>query len=200
MTTLSGPFVLGVDLGKAQDHTAIVLAEPSGVAPTVYDLTHIERVPLKTRYTDVASHLRGVVNFLAQPQRPVTIVLDYTGVGIAVAEIFLAARIGCPIVLLTITAGGKVTTDEVGVHVPKADLVSVVQRLLQEERLRLPDDDDQADLLIRELGDFQAVIKPSGHVSYGVSADWREGQHDDLVLAAALALWWGESAPRPEIW
>lgn len=210
MTALPGPFLLGIDLGKAQDHTALVLAEPSGATEPTYDLTHIERVPLKTRYTEAAAHVKGLVaelrkpvdvetvdrwgTALAEPKRPeATIVLDYTGVGIAVAEIFRSAGIDCPVVLVTITAGGKVTYDEVGYHVPKADLVSVVQRLLQEERLRVAADDRDADLLIKELGDFQAVIKPSGHVSYGVAADWREGQHDDLVLAAALALWYGET-------
>jgi hypothetical protein len=37
-------------------------------------------------------------------------------------------------------------------------------------------------------------------VSYGVVADWREGQHDDLVLATALAAWWGESRPHVGLW
>jgi hypothetical protein len=30
----------------------------------------------------------------------------------------------------------------------------------------------------------------TGHDSYG---QWREGQHDDLVLAVALATWWAET-------
>jgi hypothetical protein len=30
----------------------------------------------------------------------------------------------------------------------------------------------------------------TGHDSYG---QWREGQHDDLVLAVALAAWWAET-------
>jgi hypothetical protein len=234
MTTIPGPYILGIDLGKMADYTALVIAEPHfdtidvtrhdragkpeyvKSAP-VYDLRHIERVPLRTRYTDAAAHVAGIVADLRQPVRVQTstipgfpvfedrrpemaVILDYTGVGIAVAEIFLAAGIDCPIVLVTITSGGRVTWDEVGIHVPKADLVSVVQRCLQEERLRMPADDPASDLLARELSDFQAVIGRTGHVSYGVVADWRDGQHDDLVLATALAAWWGESRPTPEIW
>lgn len=217
MSEVPGPFILGIDLGKAQDHTALVLAEPSKDPEPVYDLTFIERVPLKQRYTDIAQHVKGIVAELRTPvkvstekfsgfavveeKRPeLTIVLDFTGVGVAVAEIFLSAGIDCQIALVTITSGGKVTWDEVGIHVPKADLVSVVQRLLQEERLRYAEDDTAAEDLVKELGDFQAIIRPSGTVAYGVAMDWREGQHDDLVLASALAVWWGESAPRSEVW
>lgn len=218
MTTVPGPFILGIDLGKASDHTALVLAQPAKTTPVRYDVRHIERVPLQTRYTAVAEHAKQTIATLRTPvkvetrspelgipvtieRRPeATIILDYTGVGIAVAEIFLDAEIDCSIVLLTITNGSKVTVDEVGVHVPKKDLVSAVQRTLQEERLKLPDDDPATDLLTKELADFQAVIGPTGHVSYGVAQDWRTGQHDDLVLATALAIWWGESQPRAEIW
>jgi hypothetical protein len=103
-------------------------------------------------------------------------------------------------VLLTITSGERVTVDEVGIHVPKPHLVSCVERVLQEERLRMPADDPATELLGKELGDFQAILKPSGHVSYGNAGDWRTGQHDDLVLATALAVWWGESRPQTEIW
>lgn len=211
------PSLIGVDLGKTNDHSAIVVAQPTPDDPPTYDLRHIERVPLRTRYTDVAEHVTGIVADLRRPVqvwepsvpgssvvkdlRPkVELILDFTGVGIAVAEIFLAAHIGCPIVLVTITGGVKVTWDEVGIHVPKADLVSVVQRCLQEERLRMPADDPSVDLLGKELVEFQATIGKTGHVTYGVAADWRSGAHDDLVLATALALWWGESRPRPELW
>jgi hypothetical protein len=206
MTTLPAPILLGIDLGKTADYTALVLAEPNDDPRPMYDLTHIERVPLKTRYTDVAIHVREMVTHLRTPAKPggappsVIAVLDFTGVGIAVAEIFLAAKIGCPIALVTITGGAKVTRDEVGIHIPKGELVGVVQRCLQEERLRVPADDPSSDLLLTELADFHAVIRPSGHIAYEAALDWRSGKHDDLVLATALALWWGENAPRPEVW
>jgi hypothetical protein len=196
-----GPFILGVDLGKTADYTALVLAEPTRDPKPTYDLTHIERVPLKTRYSDVAVHVAGLVGQLKEtPRTEVFVVLDYTGVGIAVAEMFLAVASLCPLVLVTITGGGKVTRDEMGFHIPKADLVSVVQRTLQEERLRMPADDPMSDLLAQELGDFQAKIAPSGHVTYQAAVDWRSGKHDDLVLAASFALWWGESRVVAEIW
>lgn len=214
---MTAPYLLGIDLGKQTDHTALVLVDPTGdeMRPT-YPVRHIERVPLRTRYTEIVSHTAALVNVLREPieiryhdrwddpetipTRDVTIILDYTGVGLAVAEMFLDAHLDCSIILVTITGGMKVTVDETGYHVPKGDLVSAVQRTLQEERLRLPADDPATPLLTKELADFQAKISPSGHISFGTVADWRSGQHDDLVLAAALALWWGESRRPVEVY
>ena len=52
--------------------------------------------------------------------------------------------------------------------------------------------------LIEELLNFWVKIDPlSAHDRFGV---WREGQNDDLVLAVALACWWGEQGPRLKVW
>ena len=48
---------------------------------------------------------------------------------------------------------------------------------------------------MREVEQFSRKTTDAGHDTY---AAWREGQHDDLVLALALALWSGERfAPVP---
>ena len=47
----------------------------------------------------------------------------------------------------------------------------------------------EAALLVQELLNFQVKVTTAGNDTYGV---WREGQHDDLVLATAVALWFGE--------
>jgi hypothetical protein len=43
-----------------------------------------------------------------------------------------------------------------------------------------------------ELKNFRAKVSATGHDSYGAGDDWRHGNHDDLVLAVALSVWWGE--------
>jgi hypothetical protein len=45
-----------------------------------------------------------------------------------------------------------------------------------------------ADPLIEELVNFQARVR----LTRDPSEAWREGQHEDLELAAALAGWWAE--------
>jgi hypothetical protein len=48
----------------------------------------------------------------------------------------------------------------------------------------------EAATLTEELQNFQMKVSlDTGHNSYGA---WREGAHDDLVLALACALWCGE--------
>ena len=41
---------------------------------------------------------------------------------------------------------------------------------------------------------YPAIVADTAHDSYGA---WREGAHDDLVLAVCLALWIAESEPKP---
>ena len=46
-------------------------------------------------------------------------------------------------------------------------------------------------ILIRELETFRVKITEAANETFGA---WREGQHDDLLLAVALAAWAGERA------
>jgi len=71
--------------------------------------------------------------------------------------------------------------------------VSVVQVLLQAERLKIASSLKEAATLTAELLAFKVSISLKGHDSYGNDAGmWRENPHDDLVLAVALAAWYGE--------
>jgi hypothetical protein len=96
---------------------------------------------------------------------------------------------------MTITAGNKPTSDgRGGVHVPKKDLVSVMQVLLQTHRLRVTASLPLARVLVQELQTFKVKITDAGNETFGA---WRERDHDDLVLAVSLALWLAENTPEP---
>ena len=97
--------------------------------------------------------------------------------------------IAAPISAITITGGDQVTRDGRDTRVPKRDLVGVVQALLQTGRLKIAPDLPLTSVLTAELLNFRATISAAGHDSYGAGQDWREGNHDDLVLALALAVW-----------
>ena len=80
------------------------------------------------------------------------------------------------------------------VRVPKRDLVSTAQVLLQSERLKIAKGLPEAQTLVDELLAFKVSISLKGHDSYGNDVGmWRENPHDDLVLAVALAAWYGEN-------
>ena len=75
-------------------------------------------------------------------------------------------------------------------RVPKRDLVGAVQVPLQQQRLQFAEALPLTSVLTQELLTFKVTIDPAtAHDSY---AAWRERDHDDLVLALALAVWWGE--------
>jgi len=76
--------------------------------------------------------------------------------------------------------------------VPKTELVSAVAVALQNGHLRIARELPLADVLARELGDFEMHVTASANLVYGA----RVGQHDDLVLATALAIYAGNAAFR----
>jgi hypothetical protein len=125
------------------------------------------------------------------------VVADKTGVGRPVVDMLRAADLKP--VAVTITGGDAVSRDGLDYRVPKRDLVSVVQVLLQAERLKIARALPEAQTLTSELLAFKVSISLKGHDSYGNDVGpWRENPHDDLVLAVALACWFGEKYRPPD--
>ena len=190
--------VLGLDLGQQSDFSALAvledtdayLSDEAGWVST-YAVRHLHRWPLKTKYPSIVADVADMLKDkrLLDP----ILVVDGTGVGTAVCDLLDDAGLGIPVRRVVITGGLKVSHDEDGsYHVPKKELVSVLQTLLQTKRLtiaRLP----ERETLVRELLEFKVKISAALNEIYG---SWRERAHDDLVLAVALACWTAESMPR----
>jgi hypothetical protein len=90
---------------------------------------------------------------------------------------------------ITIVSGHAVVPDGAGWHVPKRELVSALQVLLQSRRLQVARALPMASVLIRELETFRVKITISANETY---ESWRERDHDDLVLSVAMAAWVGD--------
>ena len=83
-------------------------------------------------------------------------------------------------------------------RVLKRYLVSTMQVLLQAGLLKVAEELSDATVLVQELLNFQVKIDPlTAHDSYGA---WREGQHDDRVMATAVACWYGQRQPGYGVW
>jgi hypothetical protein len=105
----------------------------------------------------------------------------------------LLRQAGFAPIAITITGGDQVIqVAHREYRVPKRNLAAAVQVLLQTRRLRWATSLPEAVTLQAELNNFKAKISLSGHDSYGADDDWREGNHDDLVLSVALGCWYGE--------
>ena len=189
-------YFLGLDLGQTRDFTALAVLERSpptdagtAVEPPEYALRHLHRYPLGTPYTEIVPAVVALVRDGPLAESPV--VVDQTGVGRAVVDM-LRQAIGW-VVPVSITGGQAVTVaEDRSFHVPKKELVTCLQVVLQGRRLRIARGLHEADVLVRELQQFQVKITQAANETFGV---WREGQHDDLVLAVALACWWAERNP-----
>jgi hypothetical protein len=61
-----------------------------------------------------------------------------------------------------------------------------LQVLLQSGGLQIAAGMPYGAALVEEMADMRAKVTSAGNTQFGV---WREGAHDDLVLAVALACW-----------
>jgi hypothetical protein len=201
-------FVAGLDLGQAQDFTALAVVE---VAPTPapvritdrdpelgrprtrtvllpappgrHQVRHLHRFPLGTPYPAIVAHVVA----LSARLPGALLAVDATGVGRPVVDYLWQA--GLAPIAITLTAGGTAQGAGRAWRVPKQDLVGVLQLALQGGRLQIAQALPLAEELAEELLAFRVRVTDAGRETYGA---WREGAHDDLVLAVGVAVWVGE--------
>jgi hypothetical protein len=102
--------------------------------------------------------------------------------------------VGAKVIPLFVITGKRSSSDEQGGWwVPRQELAATLQVLLQSRRLRVAPALPEAATLARELAAFQVKAPVPSKEELVV---WREGMHDDLVLAVAVAAWLGEHAMR----
>lgn len=214
-------YLIGIDLGQTNDYTAICVVQRDDTPPitegalnrfmteghaprerteAVYQVRHLERLPLGTPYPEQVervSQIAATVNALdalRKRDRRARLVVDQTGVGRPVVDMLRKAGHKA-LIGVSIHGGDQSLQDGREWRVPKRELVSVLQVLLQTKRLQVAAALPEANTLTREMLAFKVEISKSGHDTYG--NDWRENPHDDMVLAVALAAWAGERIPTP---
>jgi len=181
-------FTVGLDIGQTSDPTALAAVEDAGGDPSVYHLRHVERFELGTPYPTIAedvARLLGTDEFDGAD-----LVVDATGVGRPIVE--MLEEEGLDPISIWITGGDSVTEDEEKreFRVPKRELASTVQALLQSGRLKFAEGLPFRDVVVDELKKFRAKINiNTGSASF---EHWRERDTDDVVLALACALWHAE--------
>jgi hypothetical protein len=196
-------YFVGLDLGQSADFTALAIVQSGkernaeGRPTRFLHLRHLERYPLRTPYTTIADGVATLmrsealnayeydplINRTAKPK--VELIVDKTGVGVAVTDL-LKAR-GLKFTSVTIHGGEKVTRSGGGYNVPKLDLVAALEVPFHSETLKVAEGLELWGVLREELMNFRRKVNTkTAHTSF---EHWRETDHDDLVLAAALACW-----------
>jgi len=206
--------ILGLDLGQVSDYSALAVLEVQttvGADAPVYAIRALDRWRPR-RYQQVVERVAEIVSRLtvavpvstpggglALVAPAVSLVVDRTGVGRAVGDMFSEARLPVDLVLVSIHGGATISRDsDGGWATPKRDLAGVVAVALQNNRLVIADRLEHAATLKAELTNFRAKIGANGHTRYEAGGDdWRQGNHDDLLLATSMAIWFGEQKRAP---
>ena len=196
LLTAEPRFYVGLDLGKRQDHTAFAVIEqaplvwrdqvdPATRAPRrevrVF-LRWLRRIPLMTPYPDVVEAARRVAD-CGELRGRSTLVVDATGVGSPVVDLLRRARLKCSVVPVMITGGDGESSDGSVWHVPKRDLIVGLQVAFQKRWLEVARGCSDSAAFREELLGMRSSVSETGYERYGGR------DHDDLVMAAALA-WW----------
>jgi hypothetical protein len=189
-------YYLGLDLGQTTDFSALAVVErkyppPSGneFPDPSYLLRHLQRFPLGTPYAAIVTAVSELVSSRHLREQSV-LAVDQTGVGRPVVEMLRKAGMPCRIVAETITGGQAVNIGEDGsFRVPKKELVTRLQVLLLDQRLKIARGLAAAKLPVSELLNFRVKITAATNETFEA---WRERDHDDLVLAVAVAVWYAE--------
>ena len=181
---------IGLDLGQTNDYTAWCVLQLGG--DKNFKIRHLDRV----RHVPYPEIVQMTMKMMDHPllRGNSTLVVDATGVGRPVVDMF--NLVGLTPISITITGGDQVKHDGNEFKVPKRDLVGMLQRLLQTGELKVSNKLTLARVLVKEMSNFKVKISTKGHDSYGA---WREGEHDDLVLAVACASWFGRHFGVPRV-
>jgi hypothetical protein len=211
---------VGCDLGKLTDPTALSiltrslaingltgLPEKSSRGDYLYrwEARALKRYKLGTPYLTIVDDVLRICSRRELRPKP-RLVLDATGVGVAVTEMFTRALVDYPDVechTISITAGegaSAVTNLTRGTmvargqwRVSKIQLIAAIREVLESRRFKVSIDPatgkpiEFAEVLVKELTNFREKITESANLTY----EARQGQHDDLVLATCLPIWLG---------
>jgi len=196
-------YFIGVDVGQLRDPTAIAIIERVDMlrkAETLpgafeaeadriiskYRLMYLEQPPLKTSYVSVVER---VLTLLKHPSllNRATLLVDATGVGGPVID--LMRDRGLVPIGITLTSGQNANENAHGYTVPKKDIVSILQVLLETERFEYTSKLRLSGEFEKQMEGFRVKLNQRGAASYGADT---EGIHDDLVISVALPVWYAE--------
>lgn len=192
-------FHVGVDLGKHEDHTAIVVVEDALLAlatrdPLTFDwqvkretyVRKVERVKLHTEYEKVIERVGQVLEAPELKGKDIVLAVDGTSVGEHVVSCMRKEyrRMRVELVEVLFTGGATQHWQGRRFHSSKNALVDRLLHMMEKGELILPVGLPGLDLLLEEL---RGMRRTHG---LKLMPRWESlARHDDLVMALAMAVW-----------
>ena len=185
-------FIIGLDLGQSADFSALCVLEQTETTSgwREYTCRGLKRWPLGTAYTRIVADLG--TDLFREPLAGSALVVDASGVGRPVVDMIRKVRLPAQLAPVVITAGQSQSFADGYHHVAKVILISTVQVLLEQRRLTLPKNHPLIDVTLKEFANYRVKVTPAANETFSA----RDGEHDDLVLAVAIAAWYGERGQR----
>lgn len=205
MKRLPPHIYVGLDLGQRRDPSALAILqrihEPTGEWNRVtwepewelfLRLRHVERFHLGTPYLTIVDRVRELLRdgdgtlrgcwpvaagHTSNPYK--TLIVDASGVGAPIVELFQRGALPASLIAVTITGNGSAHGNGgyqgSGYNVPRRDLVSNLRILLERGILKIPTRVHGFESIRQEVVDLQD--HPGNH-------------SDDMAIALGLAAWW----------
>ncbi|KAA0253408.1 hypothetical protein FBQ97_00790 [Acidobacteria bacterium ACD] len=178
-------YTIGLSIGPPSDTTGLVVVETTerpesagpAAAPWSHAVRHLRRFPPGSGYREIVADVQAIlVNLIGER----TVVLDVTGVGVPIADLFTWREAWTRRYRLT---AGETLASGPDTRIPRQDAAARLQIVLQEQRLAIA-----AGPLAEELARDLRTFSPKPAAGPASELAWRERPSDDLVLALALAL------------
>ena len=172
-----GEFYVGVDFGKEQDYSVVLVAEKS---ESTLRVVHVHRFPLKTEYASVIGYVKSLLDRWQEIRAVYT---DITGVGNYITEDMFRSGIQ-NVTGITFTIQSK------------EEMATIMREKMRTSEVKIPyvpanrleDVDMTAELNIEKY-----ELMKTGHLQFSHP----EGGHDDVFWSMALAVYASVQAPLP---
>lgn len=188
-------FILALDPAQLHDWSALAAVKmeqkPEGNAYQLVNLERRQKVPYDiivdwvVKAFSTAAFWPDKLSYPPLIDKP-ELVLDATGVGVAIND---ALRVrGLRPKAASIVAGNGLNASNGIYHLGKARLIGKFLAAFDSGRVQINPNLPIYPQLERELISYRAEISNQGNAKFEAPP----GEHDDLLFALALAIWWGE--------
>lgn len=189
-------FFMGVSVGQGRTSTGIAVARRAKtyeyygnprdpkrrIKSKTFEVGFLERM-FGASYPKIVTRVGELLRRETWGPDTIEATVDISDVGTGVVDLFDQAKIDATYVSIT---SGEIESKANDVYrIGKLPLISGLQALLHDRRLRIQQDLAEAQILIRELQSFQISHTDGGRAQFRA----RDAASDDLVLALAVAIW-----------
>lgn len=209
---MTGQYIMGLDPAQLRDWSALVITKRTWNEDTNENHYQIEALDRKQHlpYNEIVDWVVKVfkdprfwpneeetahANCIGRQPRITSdpeIVIDSTGVGRALWDLLRNKDVGC--IGATITAGGSLDASHGVYTLGKSLMLGRFSAAWDGGRVERNPNHPLVPILEDEMAKYRVEISKSGNLSFNAPP----GEHDDLLFAAALSVWWGEEARQYE--